>query len=450
MEGTSKSPLRVIELFAGVGGFRGGLEGFAGNSVNAEKRYEVVWSNQFEPSTKRQHASQVYEARWGGANHHNIDITEVLSDPMRWQAVLDAKADVLVGGFPCQDYSVSESSTAAAGIRGKRGVLWWSIHEMLTRHQSVGQPVKHLVLENVDRLLKSPTKYRGRDFAIILASLNALGYAVEWRVVNAADYGFAQRSKRVFMVAHHSGTNVYKRLAAALKKPASDLPSPHKLGVLPRALPCISERSVGVFNLGTSVLGVQDAFSLTAGESSPFKGMGLIVDSLVVTADCAPPAVMKYSEFTGMDQPLTLGDVVGKTDPAAIPEGFFIDDAEVSKWKYCKDGKRAQRTSASGHTYTPTQGAISFPDPLDRPVRTIITAESSSSASRFNHVIKQADGRIRRLVPDELDELNGFPRGFTAAAGISDTKRAFLMENALAVGIVRRIGQALDEACQAE
>lgn len=190
--GTSKSPLRVIELFAGVGGFRGGLEGFAGKSVNDGKRYEVVWSNQFEPSTKRQHASEVYEAQWGSANHYNVDIDEVLSDQLGWQSVLDAKADVLVGAFPCQDCSVTESSTADADIEGKKGVLWWSIHEMLTRLQSAGQPVKHLVLESVDRLLKSPSRYCGRDFAIIMASLNALGYAVEWRSVNAADYGFAQ------------------------------------------------------------------------------------------------------------------------------------------------------------------------------------------------------------------------------------------------------------------
>lgn len=450
MESTSKSPLRVIELFAGVGGFRGGLEGFDGDNVNVGKRYEMVWSNQFEPGTKRQHASEVYEARWGSANHHNVDINKVLSDPTRWQSVLDAKADVLVGGFPCQDYSVAKSSTAAAGIEGKKGVLWWSIHEMLTRLQNAGQPVKHLVLENVDRLLKSPTKYRGRDFAIILASLNALGYAAEWRVVNAADYGFAQRRKRVFIVAHHNSTSVYKRLAASLENPAVDLPAPHKLGVLPSALPCIAERSVGVFNLEGGVLGVQEAFSLKAGEPSPFKAAGLMLNGLVLTADCSTPAVLNLRDFTGMDKPLTLGDVVGKTAPAAIAEDFYIEDSEVSKWKYLKGGKTAQRTSTSGHAYTYTEGAMSFPDPLDRPGRTIITAEGGSGASRFKHVIEQADGRLRRLVPDELDELNGFPRGFTAVPDISDTKRAFLMGNALVVGIVRRIGSALSEAQQAE
>lgn len=450
MESTSKSPLRVIELFAGVGGFRGGLEGFDGDKANEEKRYEVVWSNQFEPGTKRQHASEVYEARWGSANHHNVDINEVLSDPTRWQSVLDAKADVLVGGFPCQDYSVAKSSTAAAGIEGKKGVLWWSIHEMLTRLQNAGQPVKHLVLENVDRLLKSPTKYRGRDFAIILASLNCLGYAVEWRVVNAAEYGFAQRRKRVFIVAHHSTTPAYKRLAGALQNPTVDLPAPHKLGVLSSALPCIAERSAGVFHLERSVLGVQDAFSLKASAASPFKHMGFMMDGLVVTADCSPPEVMKFVDFTGADKPLTLGDVVGNTDPATIARSFFIDEAQIPQWRYLKGGKVAQRTSASGHAYTYTEGAMAFPDPLDRPGRTIITAEGGAAASRFKHVIAQADGRLRRLVPDELDELNGFPRGFTAAPGISDTKRAFLMGNALVVGIVHRIGNALSEAGQAE
>ena len=157
--------LKVLELFAGVGGFRLGLE--------KDKNYSVVWSNQWEPSTKMQHASLVYEARFGPDKHTNIDIAEVEVSKI-------PDADILVGGFPCQDYSVATTLQNSKGLIGKKGVLWWSIHKILSEKKN---PPKYLFLENVDRLLKSPANQRGRDFAIILKSLDELGYAVEWRVI---------------------------------------------------------------------------------------------------------------------------------------------------------------------------------------------------------------------------------------------------------------------------
>ncbi len=177
--------LKVIELFAGVGGFRLGLENTG--------HFEVIWSNQWEPGTKTQHASAVYEARFGADNHSNEDIAEVDTSHI-------PDAEVLVGGFPCQDYSVATTLKNSKGLIGKKGVLWWSIHRILSQKEN---PPQYLLLENVDRLLKSPATQRGRDFAIILKSLEDLGYAVEWRVINAADYGMPQRRRRIFIMAYH-------------------------------------------------------------------------------------------------------------------------------------------------------------------------------------------------------------------------------------------------------
>ena len=161
--------LKVCELFAGVGGFRLGLE--------RTNRFEVVWSNQWEPSTKMQHASLVYEARFGKENHCNANIETVKTEEI-------PDHDMLVGGFPCQDYSVATSLKNSKGLIGKKGVLWWSIHRILSEKKN--KP-NYLFLENVDRLLKSPSTQRGRDFAVMLRSLSDLGYAVEWRVINAAE-----------------------------------------------------------------------------------------------------------------------------------------------------------------------------------------------------------------------------------------------------------------------
>ena len=175
-----KNPVgNVAELFAGVGGFRIGL---------AAAGWKTTFSNQWEPSTKAQHASDVYVAKFGEVGHSNEDIATV--------DALPKKIDLLVGGFPCQDYSVAKSANAAKGLEGKKGVLWWEILRLAKAHKP-----RFIFLENVDRLLKSPSKQRGRDFAIMLKTLGDEGYLIEWRAVNAAEYGFAQRRIRVFIVA---------------------------------------------------------------------------------------------------------------------------------------------------------------------------------------------------------------------------------------------------------
>ena len=204
--------LRVVELFAGVGGFRLGLEGPPGAPRDGD--FAVVWSNQWEPSTKKQHAAEVYVERWGlkpteenplvfeseGERFINDDIGEIHASDV-------PDHELLVGGFPCQDYSVAKTAKDATGIEGKKGVLWWEIHRLLKEKRP-----SYAMLENVDRLLKSPTKQRGRDFAVMLASLSDLGYIVEWRVINAADYGMPQRRRRVFILAYAPGTPQHEAL----------------------------------------------------------------------------------------------------------------------------------------------------------------------------------------------------------------------------------------------
>ena len=105
------SDIRVVELFAGVGGFRIGLEG-------ASDFYKTIWNNQWEPSTKQQDASIVYTARFGREGHSNKDINLVDTNDI-------PDHDLLVGGFPCQDYSVASTLSRSGGIEGKKGVLWW-------------------------------------------------------------------------------------------------------------------------------------------------------------------------------------------------------------------------------------------------------------------------------------------------------------------------------------
>jgi len=436
------TPLRVIELFAGVGGFRVGLEGLGTEQHPRKVWFEVVFSNQYEPSTRRQHASEVYQARFGGKGHCNEDIFSVVEDPSKFAAIVAAKPDMLVGGFPCQDYSVAKPADKAAGIEGKKGVLWWAIHETLKKLADAGQPVKYVLLENVDRLLKSPTACRGRDFAIILASMASLGYAVEWRVINAADYGFPQRRKRVFLMAYHCSTETHSQATAQCRAGEAErwLTA---AGILAGALPVDGSifTKAATFELGADILRAQAEYQAAAKGASRFANAGVMVAGSVWTGDLQAAPMSDYSAFVGASAPLTLGDIVART--AAAPENFYLSEEALPQWRYLKGGKSEQRVTAGGFAYIYGEGPVTFPDDLTRASRTVITGEGGSAPSRFKHVIATPDGRLRRLTPEELEELNGFPRGFTALDGISDVKRAFFMGNALVVGLVAAIGRAL-------
>jgi DNA (cytosine-5)-methyltransferase 1 len=417
-----ENKIKVVELFAGVGGFRLGLEGWNGKSAssnykeNFESPFEVVWSNQWEPSTKIQHASAVYENRFGMDMHSNKDIScvEISEIPDH---------DLLVGGFPCQDYSVATTLKNSKGLIGKKGVLWWSIHKILSEKEN--KP-KYLFLENVDRLLISPSGQRGRDFAIILKSLDELGYAVEWRVINAAEFGMPQRRRRIFILAYLKGTEIYDNIK-------NILPIEWILeeGTLANSFPVSTEFSLfpKEFKLKGDIVSISENFNKD-GKTGIFENTGLMIDGNVTTIKTQP----HYSgNFTILKDLIQNGEVT---------EDFYISDEELDKWKYLKGPKKEMRKNAAGFEYNYSEGGMIFPDSLDKPSRTIITGEGGKSASRFKHVIQTPKG-FRRLSPVELERLNMFPDNHTKLNGISDTKRAFFMGNALVVGVIEKIGIAL-------
>lgn len=400
----SGTDIRVVELFAGVGGFRIGLE-------RASERYKTIWSNQWEPSTKRQDASSIYCREFGSIGHSNVDINEVAVSEI-------PDADLLVGGFPCQDYSVATTLKNSGGIQGKKGVLWWQIYRILHEHENAP---KYLMLENVDRLLSSPATQRGRDFAIILSSLASLGYNVEWRVINAAEYGMPQRRRRTYIFAFKNDTPISKTLCNASEWIATT-------GIMAKAFPIEEpQQKPFQFRVDSDVQKVSENFN--KGKTvSPFKNGGVMIGHEVYTQAVE-------SRYSGSG--ITLGDILVAENE--VPADFFISDSEVEKWKYVKGSKSEKRINkTTGYEYNYSEGAVAFPDALDRPSRTIITGEGGAAPSRFKHVILTKDGRYRRLTPVELERLNMFPDNHTY--GASDMRRAFLMGNALVTGIVERLG----------
>ena len=405
----SKHNIKVVELFAGVGGFRIGLEG-------ASDAYETVWNNQWEPSTQHQDASLVYRARFGEKGHSNKDINLVPTTDI-------PDHDLLVGGFPCQDYSVAASLSRSGGIEGKKGVLWWQIYRILFE-KGDNRP-KYIFFENVDRLLNSPATQRGRDFAIILASLADLGYIVEWRIINAADYGMPQRRRRTYIVGYQQDSVIAHKIDTLSDWVEFD-------GVMAKAFEFTAKsNTLSEFDIEGTIQEVSANFN-KGKKVSPFGNAGVMMNRHVYSVDADPV-------YDGPRQ--TLGGNL--VDENLVPEEFFISDEDLPKWKYEKGAKKINRVSKEGYEYVFSEGGMAFPDYLDQPSRTIITGEGGTAPSRFKHVIKTKSGRYRRLLPIELERMNMFPDNHTLHPEVSDGRRAFLMGNALVCGIVEQIGKSL-------
>ena len=405
----AKHHIKVVELFAGVGGFRIGLEG-------ASDAYDTIWNNQWEPSTQHQDASLVYKARFGSKGHCNKDINTVPTNEI-------PDHDLLVGGFPCQDYSVAATLNRSGGIEGKKGVLWWQIYRIL--NEKGDKRPKYIFFENVDRLLNSPATQRGRDFAIILASLSDLGYVVEWRIINAADYGMPQRRRRTYIVGYQKDSIVAQKIDKMEDWVEFD-------GVMAKAFEFRpKDKTVSAFDIEGTIQEVSSGFN-KGKKDSPFGNAGMMMDRHVYSVDAD-------SLYDGPRQ--TLGGNL--IDENLVPEEFFISDEDLPKWQYEKGAKKIERVSKEGYKYIFSEGGMTFPDYLDQPSRTIITGEGGNSPSRFKHVVQTKSGRYRRLLPIELERMNMFPDNHTLHPQVSDGRRAFLMGNALVCGIVEQIGKSL-------
>lgn len=381
---------KTVELFAGVGGFRVGL-----NRVS--EAFDFVWANQWEPSTKKQYAWECYEKVFGKDSCVNQNISTVNPQEL-------PDFDLLVGGFPCQDYSIAKSLKYSGGIEGKKGVLWWDIVRILETKKP-----RLVLLENVDRLLISPAKQRGRDFAIIVNGLNNLGYAVEWRVINAGAFGMPQKRKRVFIFA---------------VKQEDFIP------ILNEAFPITVEKK-NDFDLPRDILSINDNWGKKIDENFAFLSYGVCKNFKVST-------IKGKDVFNGKS--VSLGDVLQPL--SEVDKSFFVSSDELEAWKPFKLGRKLERKTKEGHSYIYSEGKMAFPDHLDKPARTIITAEGGKPPSRFKHLICQ-DGQYRRLTPIELERIQMFPDNHTD--GFTDIKRAFFMGNALVTGIVTEVGKLIQK-----
>ncbi len=429
----------ICELFAGVGGFRLGFD-------KLDSGWETSWFSQWEPGKTKQWAHDCYVYHYGdcadlkGEFHTGEDIST-----MDKKDIPDHS--LLVGGFPCQDYSVAHSLSSSKGIEGKKGVLWWQIRDIL-----ITKRPPFVMLENVDRLLKSPASQRGRDFGIILTSFAQLGYRAEWRVVNAAEYGAAQRRRRTFIFAYNKDTNYAKEMD---KLDAIDVVA--KDGFMAKSFP-ISEFGIStttkvacsdVSSVDRDILVTEgteasdnDLLEMTKTFAFPFMGAGYMKDGMVITAEVKPVKI----------EPILLSEIAEKR----VDESYYISQEDMPSWMYMKGAKKIPRVSASGHEYIFSEGPIAFPDPLDRPARTMLTSEGTKN--RSTHVIADpATGRLRLITPVEAERIQGFDDEWTKISlmdgkeiQMPDRMRRFCMGNALVVSMITRMGKVLDRIIEKE
>ncbi len=397
----------VCELFAGVGGFRLGLE-------KSDKEWNTVWANQWEPGRKSQYAFDCYCTHFGiNENHVNKNISDIDKSTI-------PDHNLLVGGFPCQDYSVAR--TGATGINGKKGVLWWDIRDILEAKQP-----SFVLLENVDRLLKSPTKQRGRDFGIILTCFNKLGYNVEWRIINAAEYGFPQRRRRTFIFAYKNTTVFSDRIEKSFSHPECIF---NNVGFFAHTFKI---HSISRNDIQSIQLTETDLASVSERFSYDFDNSGFMHNGTIYTCKTTPMS----------EEPILLKDILSRN----VNERFFLRD-NLDKWKYLKGAKKIERTSKTGHTYIFSEGPIAFPDSIEKPARTMLTSESS--LNRSTHVIEDPETKQLRLItPVEAERIQGFDDDWTNT-GMPEKFRYFCMGNALVVGLITRMGNYLNTIFERE
>ena len=406
----------VIELFAGVGGFRVGLnniKGFDKNGHAIEKGpWKFVWANQWEPSTKTQHAFDCYNLRFAGDDNSNMDISKVNKKEI-------PDHTLLTGGFPCQDYSVAHSLKGEKGIEGRKGVLWWDINEILKEKRP-----PFVLLENVDRLLKAPAKQRGQAFGIILRCFADLGYGVQWRVINAADYGHPQKRRRTFIFAFHKTTKYFKTFEENSDFSQEDVQEATIFAAFPCDLIYAKQEKTADISKKNykTVADVSDKFKFD------FDNAGYMMDYKIITAKLS-------ANYDGKTK--TLGDCL---DCDSVPE--YCYKTNVKKFEYLKGSKKIERIADNGHKYYYSEGPVPFPDKLDSPARTMLTSEGT--VNRSSHLILDpVSKKYRILTPVECERLDEFPDNWTNT-GMPEKRRYFMMGNALVCGLIKTIGEQIE------
>lgn len=375
--------MTAIELFAGVGGFRLGLE---------RNKIGVVYANEWD-----KYASKIYDKNFGGGGVDRRSIADVPADDI-------PDHDLICGGFPCQAFSVAGKRR---GFEETRGTLFFEIMRIARHHRT-----PYLFLENVKGLLSHD---EGRTFETILRTLDELGYDCQWQVLNSKDFGVPQNRERVFIIGH-----------------LRDQPRPE---VFP-----LEDHIGQVSEASRDAGGRKEAFIKTRHLSQNGR---LVSDSITLQASETPHIVTLNPGVAagGAVIPKIIDGKPSTTRRGFVKEGYTgaIDgDANqlVANTLTSSDGGMSERHTMVAVAPRGRDG-INTPEYRDDDVANALRASTGGSSKPM---ISDST-RIRRLTPIECERLQGFPDNWTE--GVSDNQRYKMMGNAVTVNVIEAIAARL-------
>lgn len=374
-------------LFSGIGGFDLGLE-----------RSGMVCEWQVEIDQK---CRDVLAYHWPDVERYE-DVRDVGRRNLE-------PVDIITGGFPCQDVSVAGKRE---GLAGERSGLWFEFHRILEELTP-----RWVVVENVPGLLSSNG---GRDFAVILQGLVEIGYGVSWRVLDAQYFGVAQRRRRVFIV----GSLGDGRAAEVLFESESgawDTP------------PSREKRQRVAQEVATSTGRCGNGHQATRDGIRTGKGCGdserMECRNIIPVASC-PQVAYPLTTRPGQRREPTSGTFV--VAGHCTGPGWW-NQADIAGTLRAKGENRPSRPS----------NIIAFDWQSGGDVRLNISDRHTSALQASQVPAVQNRYGVRRLTPTEAERLQGFPDGWTAVNGQSDSARYRQLGNAVCVPVAEWIGRRI-------
>ena len=376
--------MKFIDLFAGIGGFRYGLQKVeiesesssdheSGASQHGQRAFHCVWSNEWD-----KYANQIYTKHFGECDSRDIRTVDTKDIPDH---------DLLCAGFPCQSFSIAGKRL---GFEDTRGTMFFEIARIIRDKRP-----RYFLLENVKGLLSHD---EGKTFQTILGVLSDLGYEYQWQVLNSKNFGVPQNRERVFIVGHLRETSRPEVFPIGESYSISHRTKYTEQAGRSRISSTIDARYGSLRNAGETYLhyiggirGKRDMWLKDNKKNSRNFSQGQRVYSSDGIA----------STIAG-----NAGGLGGKTGLYAIP--VLTPDRMEKR----QNGRRFKNDGDPAFTLT----------------------------SQDKHGVY--DGlNIRRLTPVECERLQGFPDNWTE--GISDTQRYKCLGNAVTTLVITEIGRKL-------
>lgn len=436
--------MRVVSLFAGIGGFDLALSRYG---------HEIVFANEWD-----KYAGDIYDKRFT----HKIDRRDITTV----DAATIPDHDILVGGFPCQAFSVAGKRR---GFDDTRGTLFFDIARILESKRP-----SYFILENVKGLLSHD---QGNTIRIIFQALDELGYDLQWQVLNSKDFGVPQNRERIFIVGHLRGiarpevfpfTGEVRQASEARKDEQSgaknyiatrhlgrngSLVSPISATVQASEVPHVTEPLlIDAAYPGREPRIYDEVAPTVVDYGSGGNKMPIVVDSTIGTINRGKfkstgshSLALTATYYKGHDnhgaRPMVLVPEATKMGYAKATVGDSINLSQPnSKTRRGRVGKGVANTLDTGmHQYTPSLPSKK-PDEVANTVRS--GGRGSTTAKHAWDLVEDVQLRIHRLTPTECERLQGFPDGWTAEGingSISDTQRYKCLGNAVTVNVVEAI-----------